>query len=91
MNRPGATAHLVRSLRPGFRALEVGQHIVEAPARRPSPVPKAMPVILRSRQEIDLWMTAPSPEALTLQRTLPNGALVIVARSEKRDTAAIMV
>jgi putative SOS response-associated peptidase YedK len=47
--------------------------------------PKAMPVILTSRQEIDLWMTAPVPEALKLQRPLPDDALVIVARGAKKD------
>jgi hypothetical protein len=47
--------------------------------------PKAMPVILTTREEIDLWMTAPAPEALKLQRPLPDGALVIVARGEKKD------
>jgi putative SOS response-associated peptidase YedK len=47
--------------------------------------PKAMPVILTTRQEIDLWMTAPIQEALKLQRPLPDDALVIVARGEKKD------
>jgi putative SOS response-associated peptidase YedK len=47
--------------------------------------PKAMPVILTTQEEIDLWMTAPAPEALKLQRPLPDNALVIVARGEKKD------
>jgi putative SOS response-associated peptidase YedK len=47
--------------------------------------PKAMPVILTTRQEIDLWMTAPVPEALKLQRPLPDDALVIIARGAKKD------
>ncbi|WP_420822801.1 SOS response-associated peptidase [Allostella humosa] len=47
--------------------------------------PKAMPVILRTREEIDVWMTAPTPEALQLQRPLPDGSLSIVARGEKQD------
>jgi len=47
--------------------------------------PKAMPVILRDAEEIDRWLLAPLPEALKLQRPLPDGALKIVARGEKED------
>ena len=47
--------------------------------------PKAMPVILTNQDEIDLWMTAPTAEALKLQRPLPNGSLQIVARGSKKD------
>jgi putative SOS response-associated peptidase YedK len=47
--------------------------------------PKAMPVILRTREEIDLWMAVPMPDALKLQRPLSDGSLSIVARGEKMD------
>jgi putative SOS response-associated peptidase YedK len=53
--------------------------------------PKAMPVILRTREEIDLWMNAPITEALKLQRSLPDCALRIVARGEKQDTGGLTV
>jgi putative SOS response-associated peptidase YedK len=53
--------------------------------------PKAMPVILTTQDEIDLWMTAPAPEALTLQRPLPDDALVIVARGEKKDEGGLVL
>lgn len=49
---------------------------------------KAMPVILRTREEIDVWMTAPAAEALELQRPLPDGSLKVVARGEKQDPPA---
>ena len=47
--------------------------------------PKAMPVILTTPAECEAWMTAPIPEALELQRPLPDGLLEIVARGEKQD------
>jgi putative SOS response-associated peptidase YedK len=47
-----------------------------------------MPVILTAPDEVDTWMTAPSEEALKLQRPLPDGALRIVARGVKEDEAA---
>jgi hypothetical protein len=42
--------------------------------------PKAMPVILTTKAEINAWLTAEGDAALTLQRPLPDGALMIVAR-----------
>ena len=50
--------------------------------------PKAMPVILTTAEEIDLWMTAPAAMALTLQRPLADDALVIVGRGGKQDGEA---
>ena len=47
--------------------------------------PKAMPVILTTRDEIDIWMNAPTQEAMKLQRALPDDALMIVARGAKKD------
>jgi putative SOS response-associated peptidase YedK len=51
--------------------------------------PKAMPVILTTQEEIDLWMTAPALEALKLQRPLSNDALIIVARGDKKDEGGL--
>jgi putative SOS response-associated peptidase YedK len=44
-----------------------------------------MPVILTTRAEIDLWLAAPTQDALALQRPLPDDALRIVARGQKQD------
>jgi putative SOS response-associated peptidase YedK len=49
--------------------------------------PKAMPVILTTTEEFDLWLEGETVEALKLQRPLPDGMLDIVARGEKEDGA----
>jgi putative SOS response-associated peptidase YedK len=46
---------------------------------------KAMPVILTTTEEFDLWLEGETVEALKLQRPLPDRMLDIVARGEKED------
>jgi putative SOS response-associated peptidase YedK len=49
---------------------------------------KAMPVILRTAEECNAWLTADPAEALKMQRPLPDDALKIVATGEKEDPPA---
>jgi putative SOS response-associated peptidase YedK len=53
--------------------------------------PKAMPVILRTPEEVETWLTAPAAEALKLQRPLPDGALRILWRTGRKRTAGRML
>lgn len=46
--------------------------------------PKAMPVILTNPDECDRWMSAPTDEAMKLQRPLPDNALVVIACGSKK-------
>jgi putative SOS response-associated peptidase YedK len=47
--------------------------------------PKAMPVILTTEEECEVWMCAPWDEAGKLQRPLPNTMLRMVASGERED------
>ena len=49
--------------------------------------PKAMPVILTTPAEVDLWLLADAPRLSNCQRPLPDDALRIVASGEKEDGA----
>ena len=50
--------------------------------------PKAMPVILTTPEEYNIWLNAPTEDALKLQRSLPDEPLDIVAEGQKFDKPA---
>jgi putative SOS response-associated peptidase YedK len=82
----------VRKVKEGETTNDVFGFLTTKPNREVGAIhPQAMPVILRSREEIDLWMAAPISEALKLQQPLPDGTLVVVAKGEQQDPAEIMV
>lgn len=80
----------VRRVKEGETTNNLFGFLTTAPNREVSAVhPKAMPVVLRTLNEIDRWMTEPIAGALELQRPLPDDSLMIVARGEKQDIAGL--
>jgi putative SOS response-associated peptidase YedK len=78
----------VRKVREGETTNDVFAFLTTTPNVEVGAIhPKAMPVILTTEEEREAWMTAATPEALRLQRPLPDGALKVVARGEKQDGA----
>jgi putative SOS response-associated peptidase YedK len=75
----------VRKIKTGVETADLFAFLTTEPNAEVAPIhPKAMPVILRTPEEVATWLTAPIDEALALQRPLPDGALTIVARGERR-------
>jgi putative SOS response-associated peptidase YedK len=79
----------VRKVRTGLETTDLFAFLTTEPNREIEAIhPKAMPVILTEPEEIETWLTAPWKDAVRLQRPLPDGALVVVARGEKEDGLA---
>jgi putative SOS response-associated peptidase YedK len=79
----------VRKIREGETTNDLFAFLTTEPNKEVGAVhPKAMPVILTTPEQLELWMTAPAEEALRLQRPLPDDALRIVARGAKKDGEA---
>lgn len=78
----------VRKLKEGEVTTDLFGFLTCEPNATVAPVhPKAMPVILTRPDEWQQWLTAPVPEALSLQRPLADDRLRIVAGGGRQDPA----
>lgn len=78
----------VRKISKGWEEIEAFAFLTtDASAEVAAFQPKAMPVILTSGEEREVWLRATWYDARALQRPLPDGSLVVVQRGGERDPA----
>ncbi|HWJ71927.1 MAG TPA: SOS response-associated peptidase family protein [Kaistia sp.] len=76
----------VRKARTGVETADLFAFLTCEPNAVVAPIhPKAMPVILTTEYEVEMWLSADMDMALSLQQPLADDALRIVARGSRQD------
>jgi putative SOS response-associated peptidase YedK len=74
----------VRKVKEGLITCDLFAFLTTEPNSVVGPIhPKAMPVILKTEDEVETWLTSPWEEAKKLQRPLPDHELVLLPKMEK--------
>jgi putative SOS response-associated peptidase YedK len=69
----------VRKVKDGLVTIDLFAFLTTEPNTIVKPIhPKAMPVLLTSKDEVEAWLTAPWEEARALQRPLPDNLLQLI-------------